>query len=184
MKKENVYVEVKSKNEAEMFRTILEAMGEPISNQYYPFESSYQLRLSSCGNWILGTEDNELSKITFGELIDLLQRKPLFKTTNGVDIFKGDAFYWVSKLTNRYCNPIESFMNDHIPENDLLTFDTKESALEWIEAKKPKSVEYMSKFGIKCQSSKNEVLLDCNCGCFSLTKKDIKAIYKSMEELS
>lgn len=115
---------------------------------------------------------------------------PVLISQDGKELFEGDGYhsvYFNSKqaiwVYNMFWSKLE--IDDCVITNpDIFkAFSTKESALKWIEEQKPKSVEYVSDFGIKCQISKEESLLNCGCGCFSLTNKDIQAISKAMEDL-
>jgi len=76
MKKEEIYVPVTNKEQAEQYRKVLEAMGEPISPIFWNgFNPSIKSHVNLCfclkGNWTMGAVGYG-DKITFGQLIDLL----------------------------------------------------------------------------------------------------------------
>lgn len=148
--KNNVYVEVESKEQAETYRKVLEAMGEPISDIFwlgYSEINKSHTNLSFClrGNWTMGAVLKG-EKITFGELIDLLQRKPLLISKDGVELFEGDFYHrifnenfnWFYKGEFTELNS-DSFVitNPH----EFKAFSTKKAAIEWIESQKSKAYE-------------------------------------------
>jgi hypothetical protein len=76
MKKENVYVKVNTEKECKNYRKILKQLGEPISDIYFENfdpETKSHCNLVFCldGDWTMGAVE-EGEKITFGQLIDLL----------------------------------------------------------------------------------------------------------------
>lgn len=115
---------------------------------------------------------------------------PLLTSEDGVDLYEGDEFYIVEdfKLSEWDVTKHKNHFDRRIFIADILSFplpkgkpfSTKEAALDWIEAKKPKQkvLEYGAyKFTIK-KDSVNVSHGDSD------TDIDIKAIYKTMQELS
>jgi hypothetical protein len=64
-------------------------------------------------------------------------KEPLFTTEDGVDIFKSDKFFTTPKSLRS--NNIQSFTGAYIsiPDNNILSFSTKEKAEEYILLNKP-----------------------------------------------
>jgi len=75
LKKEEIYVHVSNKEQAEKYRKVLEAMGEEF-DIYFPYrEKSKGILFADLKDWIFADHPNLLRKrteITFGQLIDLL----------------------------------------------------------------------------------------------------------------
>jgi len=193
--KNNIYVQVESKEQAETYRKVLEAMGEPLDKDFcHGGEEIMKLYLGKwlCGFWIIPTEE----KITFGELIDLLQRKPLLVSVDGVELFEGDKLFEVSfnmSKSNPYLVNANSGVgywtldvNNNarwmLPESHQYhskAFSTKQAALEWIESQKPKQI--ILEFGAyKFTINKDSVNVSHGDSDINI---DIKAIYKAMEDL-
>lgn len=143
--KNNVYVEVESKEQAESYRKVLEAIGEPISEYYEPYVEDHNRLIFYESSWMAGY-GNEKEKITFGELIDLLQRNPLLISEDGVELFELSPYSCVKNLHGNgwiYCFD-EILKPDHFVITDssiCKAFSTKKAALEWIESQKPKAYE-------------------------------------------
>lgn len=187
--KNNLYVQVESKEQAKMFRNILEAMGEPISDHYFPFNKGYDLRTSFMGNWLIGSRDDDKTCVTFGELIYLLQRKPLLISEDGVPLYEWDEFCFVNKLDFE----IDLFMSEKMykldskstPENTIhknhLLFSTKQAALEWIEAQKTKEIKVKLNNTYAIVHERGIVTFESNVARLSFNH--VKDIYKAMEEL-
>jgi len=75
LKKEEIYVPVSSKEQAEKYRKVLKAMGEPIGQGYYIDiwdKEQDQLSINSTEKWVCGCGFSGKKQITFGQLIDLL----------------------------------------------------------------------------------------------------------------
>lgn len=209
MKKENVYVKTKSREQADLYRNVLKEIGQTIRED---FNTNTQLDDPDLdyreNGWILGYASASKKEITFGQLIDLLNepqkiavrvenekefkalmkyydslgyrhwnldngwigsyvtfekeynwlldgqtedyqiipfsefavkrniKLPYFTTIDKVDVYYEDEFYW---MTEKHHVPVQSFMLGSMPDSDLLCFSTKQAALDWIEAQKPKS---------------------------------------------
>lgn len=188
MKKEEIYVSVESKEQAEIFRKVLEAMGEVIDKNFcHGGEEIMKFYLGKwlCGFWNVSTEE----KITFGELIDLLQRKPLLISEDGVPLYGDEDIFmcWIDSNTGK----AEYKKSYFIPTCNYTSkiFISESKALEWIEEQKPKE--------IIIDLDKNELSLEAHCtkksvsifytgkhgNPISFTKNCIDKIYNAMEEL-
>lgn len=192
--KNNIYVEVESKEQAEIFKKVLEAMGEPISTQYFPFKSGYQLRLSINGNWLLGEENNELSKITFGELIDLLQRKPLLISEDGVPLYGDEDIFMccIDSNTGKPKYKKSIFINSCNYTSKIFISESK--ALEWIESQKPKfpivnktKKEVVTEIEIEFNNESSVLITKYNLkfsgNVFDLTQLEVMDIFDKFKSL-
>lgn len=112
---------------------------------------------------------------------------PLLTSEDGVDLYEGDEYHSIWKVSEGIWNLDEemykSFKNNDkifINEPDeFKAFSTKQAALDWIDAQKPKEIIlefYAYKFTIK-KDSVNVSHGDSD------TFIDIKAIFKAWEEL-
>lgn len=118
---------------------------------------------------------------------------PLITSEDGVDLYEDSDIHivWKDGSGWEFDNSHKGFKSDdggwyvnpEIVQPERKIFSTKQAALDWIEAQKPKEIQYVSEFGIKCQITKEETLLNCSCGCFSITKKDIEEINKALKEI-
>lgn len=192
--KNNVYVEVESEEQAETYRKVLEAIGTRMFGYYSDKNLHKYLRCDYNGRITYQSTNLGFEKITFGELIDLLQRKPLLISENGVPLYEGDEFCFVNKLDFE----IDLFMSEKMykldskstPENTIhknhLLFSTKQAALEWIEAQKPKSITvelFTLQVNAICTSDKVTIKdLDEEFSVV-ISKEKLAEIYKAMEEL-
>lgn len=96
---------------------------------YVTFEKEY--------NWLLDGQTEDYQIIPFSEFAVKRNIKlPYFTTIDKVDVYYEDEFYW---MTEKHHVPVQSFMLGSMPDSDLLCFSTKQAALDWIEAQKPKS---------------------------------------------
>lgn len=64
-------------------------------------------------------------------------KKPLFTTEDGVDIYKGDKFFTLSKNNINISSLFSVIATGHIKNNNYLDFSTKEAAEEYILMNKP-----------------------------------------------
>lgn len=186
LKKEEIYVSVESKEQEEMFRKVLEAMGEPISGYYEPFVDTHSRLVYYGEKWMVGFGYGK-QKINFGELIDLLQRKPRIKTEDGVDCYDGDTI--VSVYIKDLCIGNNRFVID---SNDVFTFEnykyfsSESKALDWIEAQKPKTIKVSLYDDLitDCIVEKGKVVFHRKYGgIVSLYTREVEYILKAMEEL-
>jgi len=109
-------------------------------------------------------------------------RVPIITTFDGVDLFNGDKLISVN-IDGLYIGN-DDFVIDEI---DLFLpthkyFSTKQGALDWIEAQKPKEVSVKLTNHIEALINKNG-LVKFNIPVFRMDKLDIEAIYKTMNEL-
>lgn len=153
LKKEEIYVSVESKEQAEIYRKVLEAMGEDHNGMTLYSQSVLERGLyfnhSKISNrWCIAAsfKGYPLKQITFGELIDLLQRKPLLISEDGVPIYDGDKYFAVNLNEMRFYPSYDCGYKLHKTDNVILysdeykAFSTKQAALEWIESQKPKHI--------------------------------------------
>ena len=76
---------------------------------------------------------NEMAVVVFEP------RKPVLTTDDGVDLFDGDIYFIVNKITNERSQIMAK--KDVILSADIIRFSTPESAQKWIdEQKKPKPI--------------------------------------------
>lgn len=127
-------------------------------------------------------------------------RVPLYKTHDGVDLYEGSEFFIVGKLGSviDFSNPSDYPIRTKIVEVGTgqshepsyrddkgwywAKFSTKQAALDWIEAQKPKEVVIEISQGLNCIVSKKEIDFPTLELC--ITKEDLKSIHKAMEELN
>jgi len=64
-------------------------------------------------------------------------KQPLFTTEDGVDIFEGDLYYFIKKDNNYLLDRMSNRKFTGTPDDDTLTFFSKEKAEEYIVMNKP-----------------------------------------------
>lgn len=92
-----------------------------------------------------GLSDNYKSGLSIsdgkgGRCFNLISKckSPLFITEDGVDIFYGDKFYFVSEKFNKFKCPVENYASEnHWRDANMKTFSTKIAAEEYILMNKP-----------------------------------------------
>lgn len=142
---ESIYVAVESSKQAKAYRQILKSLGQPISSEYFPWFKGCNLQTSISGSWILADSATG-EKISFGSLVDLLERKPLLISEDGVELYEKSP-YWLVSLEHGKVKLLpeegELMLNHTIFRfrNILKAFSTKQAALKWIESQKPEYVD-------------------------------------------
>lgn len=159
MKKENVKVAVTDKEQAEMYLKMLNFLGEKTFDSLFK-RLEYNCFLSFDINgkdWFLfHNQHNDLETrqlITFGQLVDLLTRKPLLISEDGVELFEGDEFFEVNQrsfsqewyLVSSIHKVGKTAEKWELGEKDgyvSKAFSTKKAALDWIaEQNNPKEIK-------------------------------------------
>lgn len=125
-------------------------------------------------------------------------RVPLLVSEDGVELFEGSEYHSIWKSDSGVWNYDEevyySFKNNDtifIKEpNEFKAFSTKQAALDWIEAQKPKSIRLFEKTQIPIEVYKDFALLKTNIPIsgikydVEISKEEVHAIHKAMEELN
>ncbi|RZJ89602.1 MAG: hypothetical protein EOO20_10505 [Chryseobacterium sp.] len=193
MKKEEIYVSVESKEQAEMFRKLLEAMGEPLHNEYYPFDEETERLVIYNGKWLLSRLKEKHKQITFGDLVDLLQRKPLLISEDGVPLYEGDEFVFVNRAPKEgyYINDYHGKMYILSEESmcfksseKYLVFSSRQAALDWIEAQKPAETILFEEETVRVKVDANgfKCIAESDERTFKFSGEDLKKIYNAWQE--
>lgn len=205
----NPKIAVKVENEKE-FKALMKYYDSLGYSNQYMFVTFPEKRIKEDGFLLITFEDNYVyPHVYFGnhenlnpdnyQIIPFSEfavergiKLPHITTHDGVNLYIGDylACVWKQQgewvLTREYSSINSTTVSEagqSSLEGERKLFSTEQAALDWIEAQKPKEIQYVSEFGIKCQIYKEETILNCDCGCFSITKKDIEEISNRIKEL-
>jgi len=188
---------VESKEQAEQFKQVLLALGEPVfpeQNGYGFYNGGEPVMIFSNRNeWICVEDEQDRITISIKDLAKLIvnEVKPILTSVDGVDLYEGDEAHWVIFLNGgcKYLYQLELSHKHNImlhSGNDTYRlFHSRQAAEAWIaEQNKPKSVkiELCGDQYIEVYNDRAEVYLkDFK---FMLTDKTVNEMQSALKSLS